>query len=527
MVRIVEKARGRMDQLPVEISQRIRHEARVAGMSEARAPSIEMVERRRLQLWFLTVVVVVVLGLVSLVASATTGKIDVITGEPWILRGAVAALGVGFCIYAVEKEIHLHRLIRLLVDERVLNAAMANRLQMNAALFNAGKALNSVLDLDEVLDAILANALDLLHGAAGSVMLVEDDESLRVVATRGSRLARDARVKMGESIAGRVATSREPLLISGLVTPDDYPGYEERDRRASSAMCVPLVNRGQLLGVLNVSASTERDFDEYDLQVLSLFAEPVAAAIAKAGLYEAERAHVAQLLDSDRMKTQFVASVSHELRTPITSIRGAVAASRRPITPEQRLELLDVVERQSLRLQSMVEEIFQAAKMEQEGSKTLLRRIDLAALVRLAALDSQVAGRPVEVEAPAACEVRADPEAVRRIVGNLIENAHKYGESPVRITVQPADDAVVLSVVDRGNGVPPEMREKVFERFYRADPNGTKPGMGLGLAIVRGLVESCGGSVWVEDAPGGGAAFRVALRTGAVEEQRREVAHVG
>ena len=175
----------------------------------------------------------------------------------------------------------------------------------------------------------------------------------------------------------------------------------------------------------------------------------------------------------------------------------------------------------------MVEEIFTAAKMEQEGNRPLLRRIDLAALVRLAALDSQVAGRPVEVEAPPACEVRADPEAVRRIVGNLIENAHKYGAMPVRITVQPAEEQVVLSVVDHGGGVPLDEREKVFERFYRADPNGTKPGMGLGLAIVRGLVESCGGSVWVEDAPGGGAAFRVALRTGVTESSEREVAHVG
>jgi two-component system sensor histidine kinase KdpD len=525
MVRIALSVRGSMDQLPVEISQRIRHEARVAGLREERAPSIEMVERRRMQLWFLTVVIVVVLGLATLVASGNAGRFNWIAGESWILRGAVAALGLGFCIYAVEKEIHLHRLSRLLVDERVLNSAMAKRLQMNAALFNAGKALNSVLDLDDVLDAILANALDLLDGATGSVMLLEDDEQLRVVAVRGSRLARDARVRLGESIAGRVARSREPLLINGMVTPDEYPGYEDRESQTSSAMCVPLANRGQLLGVLNVSASADRQFDEHDLQVLSLFAEPVAAAIAKAGLYEAERAHVAQLLDTDRMKTQFVASVSHELRTPLTSIRGAIAASRRAITPEQRLELLDVIERQSNRLQGMVEEIFTAAKMEEDGNRPLLRRIDLSALVRLAALDSQVAGRPVEVEAPAACEVRADPEAVRRIVGNLIENAHKYGAAPVRISVHPADDEVVLSVVDRGTGVPPDVREKIFERFYRCDPNGTKPGMGLGLAIVRGLVESCGGSVWVEDAPGGGAAFRVALRTGAVEERPREVAH--
>jgi two-component system sensor histidine kinase KdpD len=513
-----------MDQLPVEISQRIRHEARVAGLRDEHAPSIEMVERRRLQLWFLTIVVVLVLGLSVLAVSGASGTVDWVTGDPWILSGAVAALGFGFCIYAIEKEIHLHRLSRLLVDERVLNSAMAKRLQMNAALFNAGKALNSVLDLDEVLDAILANALDLLDGATGSVMLLEDEDQLRVVAVRGSRLARDARVKVGESIAGRVARTREPLLINGEVEPQQYPGYTDRESTTSSAMCVPLVNRGQLLGVLNVNAGETREFDEYDLQVLSLFAEPVAAAIAKAGLYEAERAHVAELLDSDRMKSQFVASVSHELRTPITSIRGAVAASRRAVDAHQRAELLDIIERQSGRLQTMVEEILASARMEEQESRPLLRRVDVAALVRLTALDSQVAGRPVEVEAPPACEVRADPETVRRIVTNLIENAHKYGAPPVRITVQPTEDHVVLSVIDQGPGVPPEERERVFERFYRADPNGTKPGMGLGLAIVRGMVESCGGAVWVEDAPGGGAAFRVALRTRSVEEQR-EVAH--
>jgi two-component system sensor histidine kinase KdpD len=513
-----------MDQLPVEITQKIRHEARVAGLREEHAPSIEMVERRRMQLWFIMILVVLVLGVASVIAVFAARKVDTLTDKPWVLFGAVACLGLAFCIYAVEKEVHLHRLSRLLVDERVLNSAMAQRLQTNAALASAGKALNSVLDLDEVLDAILANALDLLGGVTGSVMLLEEEDELRVVAVRGSKLPRDARVKVGESIAGRVARSREPLLINGRVRGEDFPGYAERDDKASSAMCVPLVNRGQLLGVLNINASQQRAFDEYDLQVLSLFAEPVAAAIAKAGLYEAERAHVAQLLDSDRMKSQFVASVSHELRTPITSIRGAVAASRRAADAHQRAELLDVIERQSGRLHTMVEEILTAAKMEQAQDK-LLRKIDVAALVRLSALDSQVAGRPVEVEAPATCEVRADPEAVRRIVTNLIENAHKYGKPPVRITVQPTEDHVVLSVVDSGPGIPPELRERVFERFYREDPNGTKPGMGLGLSIVRGLVESCGGAVWVEDAPGGGAAFRVALKTRSHDEQQREVAH--
>ena len=150
-----------MDQLPVEISQRIRHEARVAGLSE-HAPSIEMVERRRLQLWSMTIIVMIGTGLASLAVSGATGNVSWITGDPWILAGGVAVLAVGFCIYAVEKEVHFHRLSRLLVDERLLSNTMAQQLQMNTALFNAGKALNSAIDLDEVLDAILANALELL-----------------------------------------------------------------------------------------------------------------------------------------------------------------------------------------------------------------------------------------------------------------------------------------------------------------------------------------------------------------------------
>jgi signal transduction histidine kinase len=188
--------------------------------------------------------------------------------------------------------------------------------------------------------------------------------------------------------------------------------------------------------------------------------------------------------------------------------------------------LLDVMDRQSGRLQAMVEEMLVAARMQESANRPSTERIDLCSLVRLTALDSDVAGRPVMVEVPDHCAVRAEPETLRRVLTNLIENAHKYGSEPVRITVQLHDDRVVLSVIDQGPGVPSEERERVFERFYRIDPNGTKPGMGLGLSIVRGLVESMGGTVWIEDGPGGGAAFRVSLRTNATIENEAEVAHV-
>ena len=514
-----------MDQLPGEINQRIKREARVAGISRRKAPSIEVIEQRRMQLWVLTVLVVIALAAASALASWAGPESSLGSGQ-WILRSAVALLGVGFVAYAVEKELHLHRLLRLLTDERVLNAAYSQSLDMNRALSAAGKALNSALELDEVLGAILASASQLLGARSGSVMLLEDDAYLRVVAVRGGHLFRDARVRVGESVAGRVAETRAPLLVNGDAVDLGLRDGSKRGGEDGSAMSVPLVNRGQLLGVLNVRAPGSVQFDDYDLQTLSLFAEPVAAAIAKAGLYAAEKAHVAELVESDRMKSQFVASVSHELRTPITSIRGAVAATRLVNDAAQRNELLDVIERQSVRLQGMVEEILASARMERESndSPVMLRKVDLAALVRLAALDAQLAGRPVTVEAPAVCEVRADSEGLRRVVGNLIENAHKYGSVPITVTLECDAEHVMLSVLDSGPGVPAEERSRIFERFYRTDPNGVQPGLGLGLSIVRGVVESSGGSVYVEDAPGGGAAFRVVLHTPA--DDRREEAHV-
>ncbi|HEY7135535.1 MAG TPA: ATP-binding protein [Acidimicrobiia bacterium] len=508
-----------------DIQERIEHEARVAGIRKLSRPSMEAVERRRLQLWGVTIIVIVTMALAAAVASLARSS-DVEWLKPGVTRVAIISLALGFSAYAIEKEIHLHRLSRLLMDERVLSSALSNRLQQHSELTAAGRAVNSILDMHEVLDVILSNALGMLHVETGSIMLIEgeDEDELVAVAARGSNdIALGARLQLGQSIAGRVARSREPLLLSGRVDDELYPGHQARVPAPHSAMCVPLVNRGQLLGVLNISSFGERTFDEHDLQLLCLLAEQVAAAITNARLYEAERVHVAQLLELDRTKTQFVASVSHELRTPLTSIRGALSASRRAATDEQREELLDVIDRQTQRLSSMVEEMLTAARLERKGTMPMLRRIDLAALVRLVALDSQVAGRPVEVQAPERCEIRADPESMRRIVGNLIENAHKYGKPPVRVVVEPAGDKVLLSVVDKGAGVPQTEREKIFERFYRSERTATsRPGIGLGLPIVRGLVEATGGTVWVEDAPGGGAAFRVALKVRPLDEQEVE-----
>src|SRR6185436_13696220 len=117
----------------------------------------------------------------------------------WGLLGIVAL----FCAYAIEKEIHLARLSRLLVDERVLTAALTNRLREISALLEAGKAMNLDLDLSEVLHTILSSALELLNGRDASIMLLQGDGELRTVAASDSSYAVGARVRLGEGIAGR------------------------------------------------------------------------------------------------------------------------------------------------------------------------------------------------------------------------------------------------------------------------------------------------------------------------------------
>jgi diguanylate cyclase (GGDEF)-like protein len=261
----------------------VRREAQIVGLKHVDMPTLEDIEHRRLHLWIVMVVIVIAVSL-AMAGGAIWGEWDNSK-----LPLGVLSLVVGFCVYSIEKELHLKRLTDALIDERVLMAALAGRLDELSVLLDAGRAMNAVLELDEVLHRILDNALGLLGASDGSVMLADEDAAcLRAVCVHGNDAARDAVVSFGVGIAGRVAATREPLLIQGELEGD-------RDLHPQSAMSVPLVHRDSLLGVLNVNAGADRTFDEYQLRALSLFGEHAASAIANARLYEQERSNAVAL----------------------------------------------------------------------------------------------------------------------------------------------------------------------------------------------------------------------------------------
>jgi len=275
--------------LDASLTRLVEREARIVGIKDFSTPTLEAVDRRRAQLWTLAFAGLVCLAAAVALLTSGNGHYLGFANRMGFRIGTVV-LVVALAVYVIEKERHLRRLATLLVDERVLAAALSNRLKELVMLYEAGKAMNSVLVVDDVLKLILSSAFELLEATSGSIMLLQDPDTLEVVCEVGNAPARGARVKVGEGIAGRVAEEREPVLIRGTAS-------SRRGVKVESAVCVPLVHRSQVLGVLNLNGATDRSYSEHDLRAVSLFAEHAAIAVANARLYEAERALSARLSD--------------------------------------------------------------------------------------------------------------------------------------------------------------------------------------------------------------------------------------
>lgn len=494
-------------------SQAITKEARLVGLRASREPTLRDIERRRMQVWLVSALVLCTVSLILVISSWNNNDENGFI-SPGVLRWAMMAVAFAFSFYAFEKEVHLRRLSRLVIEHEVRNIALESRIDELTALSAAARAANAVLEPRQVLDVILNGAIGVLGGTTGSIMLAVGN-FLHTAAQSGNPRAEGAMVRIGDSIAGRVAKSRQPLIIDGEARPGQFEGHTSRSVRVASAISVPLAHRGELLGVLNINADGDRRFRDYDLAVAGLFSDAAAVAIANARLFDAERSHVADLLERDRRRQAFVASVSHEFNNPLTSLRGAVSLLQRVELSVSEREVLGVLDRQILRLGGLVDELKSGANSDRESSGPT-QRLDVADLVRVIAADSEVAGRPIRVSGARTALVNGDGEALRRVIDNLIDNAFKYGKAPVDVSVTHKGSSIIIRVFDRGEGVPPNEQARVFERHYRRASDLSRPGQGLGLAIVNGIVDSLRGQVWI-DSPGGDAGMAVIVALPAAE----------
>jgi two-component system OmpR family sensor kinase len=232
----------------------------------------------------------------------------------------------------------------------------------------------------------------------------------------------------------------------------------------------------------------------------------------------AARAETEGALDRQR---EFVADASHELRTPLTSILANLELLEGELEGEPR-EMASSALRSSRRMRRLVADLLLLARAD-AGRHVPHAPVDVTEVARQAAAEAQsvAAEHPLSLDLPRPVLVEGVADDLHRLVLNLIENAfvHTPGGTPVTVSVRRDGDAAVIEVADRGPGVPPEMRQRVFERFARAagDATGAARGSGLGLSIVRAVADAQGGRVDLRNAEGGGARFVVRLPAGAAQ----------
>jgi signal transduction histidine kinase len=323
-----------------------------------------------------------------------------------------------------------------------------------------------------------------------------------------------------ECLAGRVLKSSEPQLLGAGVA--FATARDERHRQLlariapSSALAVPLKARGQTLGVLTLAwVHGGHQYRGDDLALADEFARHAAIAVDNARLYREAQAAI-------QVREEFLGIAGHELRTPLTALKLQLQSLQRAsgrLAPPRLDRVGDRLLRMShqiTRLERLMSDLLDVS-MVSAGRLNLRReRTDLRAVVADVIARQQEnlteSGSSVMLDAPEAVIGLFDPQRIDQVVQNLLTNAIKYGRGqPIRVELREQGIKARLTVRDRGIGIAPEAQGRIFGRFERAVSNRHYGGFGLGLWIVRQIVDASGGRIWFDSVPDQGTTFVVEL----------------
>jgi PAS domain S-box-containing protein len=397
------------------------------------------------------------------------------------------------------------------------------------ALAEASRVFASGLDYKTTLDTV-ARRLSELIGDGALIRVVSPDAAwLLLVASyhpNPERAALRRRVlqvpqRTTEGMTARVLATRKPLRIPDLtldvIHSEMKPEYWPYLEGVSSLMMAPLEHRRHVFGHITLMRDAGGPpYTSEDEALLEDLAHRAAQAIENARLYGDAQAAVAA-------RDEFLSIASHELRTPLTALRLALENMRRVSTreaierlPPQYVErVLVTAERQGQRLEKLVAALLDVSRIHMGRLELDVEEVELGATVQeaMGAIEDEAAqsGSRIEVRGQ---PVRGywDRLRISQVVTNLLSNAVKYGAGkPVEVEFGPREERAWLVVRDQGIGIDPADQPQIFERFERAVSSRNYGGLGLGLYIVKRIVEAHGGTIRVDSTPGAGAAFYVEL----------------
>lgn len=316
----------------------------------------------------------------------------------------------------------------------------------------------------------------------------------------------------------RVFASQRPQYFpdASAVAPSMADAY--RAAGIGSLLAAPITAGERRVGVLAAYASRRPIFAEEDLAYVHLLADQAAVVLESRSLID-EATRVRAQEEATRMKEDFISAAAHDLRTPLTTLLGQAELLERRFRndPDRKTELAGVsrMVRTSAQLADLVQDLLEAARLEQGRVELQTESTDLAGLVLDVASRQAGAEDRIRVEAAEPAVAEVDPPRMRQVLRNLFENALKYspGGAPVRVRVWVEGREVRIAVEDQGIGIPDGDLPELFGRFRRASNVDDRKfaGMGLGLYICREVVRRHGGRIWAESRLGSGSTFHVAL----------------
>ena len=324
-----------------------------------------------------------------------------------------------------------------------------------------------------------------------------------------------------------VSTSLEPLEVTALPAACSEFGAAVWGKPPSRALVLPIAQQGQrgAAGIFIAGLNPYRRLDSAYVDFAKLFVGQIAAGLANARAYDAERRRAESLAELDRAKTTFFSNVSHEFRTPLTLMMAPLEDVLRgdvgPVEDAARSHVA-LAHRNGVRLQKLVNTLLDFSRIEAGRELASYEAVDLAVFTaELASVFRSAINRAglqlIVTCAPLAEAVYVDRSMWEKIVLNLLSNALKFTlEGEIRVSLVDAGDHIELSVEDTGTGIPPDALPHVFERFYRVpDARGrTHEGTGIGLALVHGLVKLHSGTISVASEVNRGTRFTVSLPRG-------------
>lgn len=403
--------------------------------------------------------------------------------------------------------------------------------KMLDTLYTIENVVSKSLNLEEIFNVALSKVLEVTDAQAGTLYSLDGD-ILRLEAFKGLSPGFKEKAmirKMGEGVPGIAAQSKKAIAMDVSKFPSSLLLPYVMEEGLVSFIGTPLMSKGKVVGALSLGTKKKRAFTQDDLDLLFSIGNVIGIAVENARLYKESVENLQKLQKAydelqilNQMKDEFISNVSHELKTPLVSIKGYAELlhdEKIGSLLEIQKKSLEAVLRNADRLIQLIDSILFISKLQAGKVEFHFEPVDLDEIIRACVSDfkSMLDKKHISFEkaVPEISRVVGERDKYIEVINNLLDNAIKFTPNYGKIWIKAWDEGknVHLIVADNGIGIPSELIPKLFMRFYQVDASASRKygGAGLGLYIVKSVVDAFGGKIWIESEAGKGTTVHLLL----------------